>query len=63
MSDDTERLVIACTDFATEHGIDAMLDVLAGIYQAYAPLSNDAIIKFVCDIAGLEAEFETVTVQ
>lgn len=60
MPDDTERLVNTCADFASKHGIDAMLDALAGIYQAYAPLSNDTAIKIVCDIAGIEAEHPTV---
>ena len=52
MPDDTEHLVTACADFASKHGIDAMLDVLAGVYQVYAPLSEDVAIKIAWDIAS-----------
>jgi len=52
MPDDTEHLVTACADLASKHGIDAMLDVLAGVYQVYAPLSEDVAIKIAWDIAS-----------
>lgn len=70
MPDDTERasteadvsnLVDYCAAFARKHGIDEMLDALAGVYQAYAPLSEDTAIKIICEMADLEKE--TIRVQ
>lgn len=58
---DVSALVDYCIAFAGRHGIDQMLDTLAGVYQAFAPLSEDTAIKIVCDLADLEVE--TVRVQ
>lgn len=62
--DDSTALIEHCTCFASQHGVDAMLDLLAGVYQAYAPISRDQAIMAVCDLADLDdVEIEFVTVQ
>lgn len=62
LEDDTATLIENCTAFASKHGIDAMLDALAGCYQTYAPFSRDAAIKIVCELADLDG-VEYVTIQ
>ncbi|KRB22690.1 hypothetical protein [Mesorhizobium sp. Root172] len=54
--EDGIRLVEHCARFAEVFGIDHMLDVIAGVHQAYARLSNDPAIKAAYDIAGIDLD-------
>ena len=49
-------LIEQCADFAAKHGIDHMLDVIAGVHQAYARLSNDPSIKAAYELAGIDLD-------
>jgi hypothetical protein len=48
------ELVEQCVRFASEFGIDHMLDVIAGIHHAYAPLSNSVAVRTAYEIAGID---------
>ena len=48
-----ESLVEHCASFATDHGIDHMLDLIAGVHRAYAGLSHDPSIRAAYEIAGV----------
>lgn len=61
--DDATVLIEQCTKFASLHGIDELLDLLAGFFQAYAPMSRDQAVMIVCDLADLDSDVEYVTVQ
>jgi hypothetical protein len=47
---DEQALVQHAADFASRHGIDAMLDTLAACYQAYRPMSQDEAIVTLHDL-------------
>lgn len=49
---DVSDLVEYCAAFARKHGVDAMLDALAGVYQAHAPIAEDFAIKIAWDLAA-----------
>lgn len=57
------ELVEQCADFAAKHGIDHMLDVIAGVHQAYARLSNDTSIRLAYEIAGIDLEDGALPLQ
>ncbi len=48
------ELVEHCARFASAYGIDHMLDIIAGVHQAYAPLSDDPAIKAAYELAGID---------
>lgn len=50
------RLVEHCVRFAEQFGVDHMLDVIAGVHQAYARMSNDSSIRIAYEIAGIDLE-------
>jgi hypothetical protein len=54
--EDGIRLVEHCARFAEAFGIDHMLDVIAGVHQAYARLSNDPSIKAAYELAGIDLD-------
>lgn len=46
-------LIEHCATFAEQRGVDAMLDLIAGVHQAYARLTNDPVIKAAYELAGV----------
>ncbi len=58
MSDGIEGVVLVeqCAAFAAKHGIDHMLDVIAGIHHAYAPLSTNEAAKIAYELAGVDLD-------
>jgi len=59
VSDESEagvKLVEQCAEFARVWGLDHMLDVIAGVHQAYARLSSDPSIKAAYEIAGIDLD-------
>lgn len=59
-----ERLIEELASIGETEGVDALLDFLASLYQAYAPISKDQAIMAVCELADLDdIEIEFVTVQ
>lgn len=53
--EDGIRLVEHCVRFAELFGVDHMLDVIAGIHHAYAPLSTNEAAKIAYDMAGFDS--------
>lgn len=43
-----------CSQFASLYGVDDMLDLLAGIHNAYAPLTNYPAIRAAYALAGID---------
>lgn len=62
MPDDTERapLIEALAVIAEEEGVDTLLDFLADVWAAYAPLSDHPGIKVCWDLA-LGSDISVVT--
>jgi hypothetical protein len=51
---DGVELVEHCARFASQWGIDHMLDLIAGVHQAYAPLSASTAVKAAYEIASID---------
>lgn len=47
-------LIEHCADFAVRYGVNHMLDLIAGVHQAYAPLSTDEAVRIAYDMASVE---------
>jgi hypothetical protein len=60
---DGVALVEHCARFASEHGIDHMLGLIAGVHQAYALLSNDPSVKAAYEIAGIDLVTDAKPIQ
>jgi hypothetical protein len=59
VTDDKEdgiRLVEHCARFAEQHGLECMLDLLADVHFAYAPLSNSVAVRIAYEIAGINLD-------
>lgn len=48
-----ESLVEHCASFAAAHGIDHMLDLVAGVHRAYAGISHVPSIRAAYEMAGV----------
>jgi hypothetical protein len=59
-TEDGLALVEQCAAFAERYGIDAMLDVIAGVHHAYTPGSTNEAAKLAYDLAGVSLERPTV---
>lgn len=61
--EDGIRLVEHCVRFAEQFGIYHMLDVIAGVHNAYARLSNDSSIRIAYELAGIDLEDGALPLQ
>ncbi len=61
--EDGIRLVEHCVRFAEKFGIEHMLDIIAGIHFAYAPLSNSVAARVAYEIAGIGLEDGALPLQ
>jgi len=50
------ELIEQCVQFASAFGIERMLDVIAGVHHAYAPLSNSVAVRTAYEIAGISLD-------
>ena len=50
---DDIALVEHCARYASAFGVDCMLDLIAGVHQAYARITNDPNIKLAYELAGI----------
>ena len=58
-SDESEagiKLVEQCVEFARVWGLEQMLDLLADVHFAYAPLSNSVAVRTAYEIAGIDLD-------
>jgi len=49
-------LVEHCARYASEFGVDNMLDLIAGVHFAYAPLAQSVAVKAAYEIAGIDLD-------